>query len=172
MYRLTFTKSEFASATEWTATVLIPILRAVRMIRQAISPRFAIRIFPTRGKKYYVLVSYYNIAQSKTCKTSYRMWARWSRLGLECKSPPMVLVCAKQCAWCSSIWQLRWQRVTAVAHAADIFWWLWQPASGGHPCFPMQRVVSSVLNEGQSLRGLRGLFGFLFTSKKVQRKNQ
>src|SRR5688572_9280494 len=40
------TCSASASASEWTATVAIPILRAVLMTRQAISPRFAIRIFP------------------------------------------------------------------------------------------------------------------------------
>src|SRR4051812_32058584 len=33
------------SASEYTATVLMPILRAVWMTRQAISPRLAIRIF-------------------------------------------------------------------------------------------------------------------------------
>jgi hypothetical protein len=33
------------SASEYTATVLMPILRAVLMTRQAISPRLAIRIF-------------------------------------------------------------------------------------------------------------------------------
>src|SRR5690349_5912549 len=33
-----------ASASEYTATVAIPSLRAVRITRQAISPRFAIRI--------------------------------------------------------------------------------------------------------------------------------
>src|SRR4249920_3762787 len=32
-----------ASASEWTATVAIPIRRAVRITRQAISPRLAIR---------------------------------------------------------------------------------------------------------------------------------
>src|SRR5436190_2866064 len=39
------TCSEFASATEWTATVLIPSSRQAKMIRRATSPRFAIRIF-------------------------------------------------------------------------------------------------------------------------------
>jgi hypothetical protein len=33
------------SASEYTATVAMPIFLAVRMTRQAISPRFAIRIF-------------------------------------------------------------------------------------------------------------------------------
>jgi hypothetical protein len=33
------------SASEYTATVLMPILRAVLMTRQAISPRLAISIF-------------------------------------------------------------------------------------------------------------------------------
>ena len=35
----------FLSASEYTATVWMPILRAVLMTRQAISPRLAIRIF-------------------------------------------------------------------------------------------------------------------------------
>src|SRR3954463_15275132 len=35
----------FLSASEYTATVAMPILRAVLMTRQAISPRLAIRIF-------------------------------------------------------------------------------------------------------------------------------
>ena len=35
----------FLSASEYTATVRIPILRAVLMTRHAISPRLAIRIF-------------------------------------------------------------------------------------------------------------------------------
>ena len=34
-----------ASASEWTATVAMPSARALRMIRQAISPRFAISSF-------------------------------------------------------------------------------------------------------------------------------
>ncbi len=34
-----------ASAVEWTATVSMPISRQARMIRSAISPRLAIRIF-------------------------------------------------------------------------------------------------------------------------------
>src|SRR5579862_789861 len=34
-----------ASASEWTATVLMPISRQARWMRSAISPRFAIRIF-------------------------------------------------------------------------------------------------------------------------------
>src|SRR5258706_13890294 len=37
------------SASEYTATVAIPIARAVRMMRQAISPRLAIRIFLNIG---------------------------------------------------------------------------------------------------------------------------
>ena len=40
------TNKDPASAIEWTATVLMPIFLAVRMILQAISPRFAISIFP------------------------------------------------------------------------------------------------------------------------------
>src|SRR6185312_11740041 len=36
---------DLASASEYTATVAIPMRRAVRMTRQAISPRLAIRIF-------------------------------------------------------------------------------------------------------------------------------
>ena len=39
----------FASASEWTATVRIPSRRAVRMTRQAISPRFAMRILVNIG---------------------------------------------------------------------------------------------------------------------------
>src|SRR5258705_8505419 len=39
------TWSASRSASEYTATVLIPMLRAVLITRQAISPRFAIRIF-------------------------------------------------------------------------------------------------------------------------------
>src|SRR3954470_3726561 len=39
------TWSEWTSAVEWTATVLIPSSRAARMIRSAISPRLAMRIF-------------------------------------------------------------------------------------------------------------------------------
>src|SRR5690606_16758785 len=39
------TNSASLSASECTATVAMPILRAVLMTRQAISPRFAIRIF-------------------------------------------------------------------------------------------------------------------------------
>src|SRR5713101_8869212 len=39
-----FTCSEFASAVEWTATVSMPSSRAARMIRSAISARFAMRI--------------------------------------------------------------------------------------------------------------------------------
>ena len=35
--------------SEYTATVLIPIFIAVLMTRQAISPRFAIKIFPNKG---------------------------------------------------------------------------------------------------------------------------
>ena len=35
----------FRSATECTATVLMPMSRQARMIRTAISPRFAINIF-------------------------------------------------------------------------------------------------------------------------------
>src|SRR5512143_1215246 len=42
----------FASASEWTATVRIPRRRAVRMTRQAISPRFAIRIFSNMGSSH------------------------------------------------------------------------------------------------------------------------
>src|SRR3954463_2111901 len=38
------TWSEWTSAVEWTATVLIPSSRAARMIRSAISPRLAMRI--------------------------------------------------------------------------------------------------------------------------------
>src|SRR5438067_8242754 len=38
------TCSEFASAVEWTATVSMPISRAARMMRSAISPRLAIRM--------------------------------------------------------------------------------------------------------------------------------
>src|SRR6186997_2367499 len=36
---------EFSSASEYTATVLMPSSRQAWMIRRAISPRFAIRIF-------------------------------------------------------------------------------------------------------------------------------
>src|SRR3954471_14824392 len=39
------TWSEWTSAVEWTATVLIPSSRAARMTRSAISPRLAMRIF-------------------------------------------------------------------------------------------------------------------------------
>src|SRR5205823_11139787 len=39
-----FTCSEFASAVEWTATVWMPSSRAARMMRRAISARFAMRI--------------------------------------------------------------------------------------------------------------------------------
>src|SRR5437762_14008332 len=39
------TCSEFSSATEYTATVLIPSSRQAKIIRSATSPRFAIRIF-------------------------------------------------------------------------------------------------------------------------------
>src|SRR5467141_2896868 len=39
-----FTCSEFASAVEWTATVWMPSSRAARMMRSAISARFAMRI--------------------------------------------------------------------------------------------------------------------------------
>src|SRR5207247_11042677 len=39
------TWSDSASASEWTATVAIPSSRQAHMIRRAISPRFAIRIF-------------------------------------------------------------------------------------------------------------------------------
>ena len=39
------TWSASRSASEWTATVLIPNSRQAQMMRQAISPRFAIRIF-------------------------------------------------------------------------------------------------------------------------------
>ncbi len=35
------TKGRSASASEYTATALIPIVRAVRITRRAISPRFA-----------------------------------------------------------------------------------------------------------------------------------
>ena len=44
-----FTNSDPASAIEYTATVLIPIFLAVRIILQAISPRLAINIFPNVG---------------------------------------------------------------------------------------------------------------------------
>src|SRR5512145_3225446 len=40
-----FTWREAASASEYTATLLMPIRRAVLITRQAISPRLAIRIF-------------------------------------------------------------------------------------------------------------------------------
>src|SRR3569833_2697137 len=40
-----FTYLASRSASEYTATVLIPISRQARWIRRAISPRFAIRIF-------------------------------------------------------------------------------------------------------------------------------
>jgi hypothetical protein len=36
-----FTKSALSSASEWTATVLIPISRQARITRTAISPRLA-----------------------------------------------------------------------------------------------------------------------------------
>src|SRR5204863_7306488 len=36
---------EFSSATEYTATVLMPSSRQAKIIRSATSPRFAIRIF-------------------------------------------------------------------------------------------------------------------------------
>src|SRR5437762_6302727 len=39
------TCSEFSSATEYTATVLMPSSRQAKIIRSATSPRFAIRIF-------------------------------------------------------------------------------------------------------------------------------
>src|SRR5256885_1591316 len=39
-----------ASASEWTATVLMPISRQARWMRSAISPRFAIRIFSNTGR--------------------------------------------------------------------------------------------------------------------------
>src|SRR5690242_16864919 len=39
------TCSEFSSASEYTATVLMPSSRQAWMMRRAISPRFAIRIF-------------------------------------------------------------------------------------------------------------------------------
>src|SRR5919106_340518 len=45
------TCSASASASEWTATVPIPSRRQVRMIRQAISPRLAIRIFLNIGER-------------------------------------------------------------------------------------------------------------------------
>src|SRR5947209_20567022 len=38
-----------ASASEWTATVLMPISRHARWMRRAISPRLAIRIFSNMG---------------------------------------------------------------------------------------------------------------------------
>src|SRR3954462_4994845 len=41
------TWSEWASAVEWTATVLIPSSRAARITRSAFSPRFRLRIFET-----------------------------------------------------------------------------------------------------------------------------
>src|SRR3569832_1150864 len=40
-----FTYLASRSASEYTATVLMPISRQARWIRRAISPRFAIRIF-------------------------------------------------------------------------------------------------------------------------------
>src|ERR1700704_1741952 len=39
------TCSEFSSASEYTATVLMPSSRQAKMIRRATSPRFAINIF-------------------------------------------------------------------------------------------------------------------------------
>src|SRR5918994_6847222 len=39
------TWSEFSSASEYTATVLMPSSRQAQMIRSAISPRLAMRIF-------------------------------------------------------------------------------------------------------------------------------
>src|SRR3954462_10748105 len=39
------TCSEFSSASEYTATVLMPSSRQAQMMRRAISPRLAIRIF-------------------------------------------------------------------------------------------------------------------------------
>src|SRR5207237_7466627 len=39
-----------ASASEWIATVLMPISRHARWMRSAISPRFAIRIFSNIAK--------------------------------------------------------------------------------------------------------------------------
>src|SRR5713101_7646091 len=39
------TCSEFSSASEYTATVLMPSSRHAKMMRRATSPRFAIRIF-------------------------------------------------------------------------------------------------------------------------------
>src|ERR1700746_3506912 len=38
-----------ASASEWIATVLMPISRHARWMRRAISPRFAMRIFSNIG---------------------------------------------------------------------------------------------------------------------------
>src|SRR5919109_1429222 len=43
--------SEFSSASEYTATVLMPSSRHAMMMRIAISPRFAIRIFLNIGFK-------------------------------------------------------------------------------------------------------------------------
>ncbi|CKZ86521.1 Uncharacterised protein [Mycobacterium tuberculosis] len=43
------TWSASRSASEYTATVLMPIRRAVLMTRQAISPRLAISIFLNMG---------------------------------------------------------------------------------------------------------------------------
>src|SRR3984893_15990502 len=45
------TCSASASASEYTATVAIPICRAVRMMRQATSPRLAVRILRNMGLK-------------------------------------------------------------------------------------------------------------------------
>src|ERR1700730_7912358 len=43
------TCSEFSSASEYTATVLMPSSRHAKMTRSATSPRFAIRIFLNMG---------------------------------------------------------------------------------------------------------------------------
>ncbi len=48
------TCNELASAVECTATVLIRISRQARIMRTAISPRFAIRIFSNIGGTVYL----------------------------------------------------------------------------------------------------------------------
>src|SRR5712691_11782832 len=45
------TWSEWTSAVEWTATVLMPSSRAARMMRSAISPRFAMRILENKSHR-------------------------------------------------------------------------------------------------------------------------
>src|SRR5258706_14689285 len=49
------TWSDRASASEYTATVAMPMRRAVRVTRQAISPRLAIRILANTGRTLFLL---------------------------------------------------------------------------------------------------------------------